>query len=296
MNGQIPTAQSVFFSGRRLAQAELEELERSFFSNLILENGTFKTTNHRRLDDLNALALPFLPPERPLRIMDVAVSSGVSTGEWIDSLQRNGIAHHMTAGDLVVDAFLVAVAPGLRVLVDKTGHALQIDVRGKAIRTPVSRRHFARHPLAVLTTRLCAPLLRAAARHSIGAGLRPGSHRGMSIRPVKLVSTSLTRFPDIEIVEDDILANQQYRDCFHALRAANILNRVYFDDATLRRMLCNLSARLLPGGLLIVCRTDEAAVNNATVFRLNASRGLEVVARLNAGSEIEALALNPGLL
>jgi chemotaxis methyl-accepting protein methylase len=52
------------------------------------------------------------------------------------------------------------------------------------------------------------------------------------------------------------------------LRAANILNLAYFDKATLQRMLRNLRARLLPGGLLIVCRTNDAEVNNASVFTL----------------------------
>jgi hypothetical protein len=54
-------------------------------------------------------------------------------------------------------------------------------------------------------------------------------------------------------------------------------------------MVRNLRARLLPGGLLVVCRTNEAGVNNATVFKLAGDGRLEPIARLNQGSEIADL-------
>ena len=96
----------------------------------------------------------------------------------------------------------------------------------------------------------------------------------------------------IEVVEDDILNNQSYQRSFHVLRAANILNRVYFDDITLTAMLRNLRSRLLPGGLLIVCKTRaNDSVNEATLFKLQDDLKLAVVERLNGGSEVEELAL-----
>src|SRR6185437_1446750 len=102
---------------------------------------------------------------------------------------------------------------------------------------------------------------------------------------------SLSDLPRLRAVEDDILLNTGLARRFHVLRAANILNLAYFDRPTLERMLVNLRGRLLPGGLLIVCRTHEAGVNNASVFTLGGDGRLTLTARLNQGSEITDLVL-----
>jgi hypothetical protein len=57
-------------------------------------------------------------------------------------------------------------------------------------------------------------------------------------------------------------------------------------------MLANLRERLRDGGRLIVCRTKPDGINHGTVFGLDSQRRLQVLARLNQGSEIEAIALS----
>jgi hypothetical protein len=290
----VPTANYLFFSGESFEPQQLEELEKAFFWNVIARNGTFKATNHRRLDDLNEIAAMHLPADRPLKIMDVAVSSGISTGEWTRFLQNSGIQHQMVAGDLLVHAWLVSIGSRLHVLVDKTGYQLQLDIGGNAIRTPLRKRNWLRHGLSILAIKLvmlrAAPALRRASPGQVRD--LPLTRFGVRYRPLQLVSRSLREFEQIEVVEDDILNDRNYGSSFHVLRAANILNRVYFDDTTLTAMLRNLRSRLVPGGLLIVCKTTESDdVNHATLFKLQEDGKLAVVARLNGGSEVEELGL-----
>src|SRR2546423_1557373 len=104
-----PTTRQVF-GAHVSSSAEQEFLERQFFDRVILPNGTFKTTSARRLDDLNQAVLPHLAriPERTLKIMDVSISSGVSTLEWYDFLLENGIRVEMVGTDLTVYASLVS--------------------------------------------------------------------------------------------------------------------------------------------------------------------------------------------
>jgi hypothetical protein len=296
MNATVPTAFELYFARANAQQDErqLEEREDLFFHSIELRNGTRKTTRHRRLDDLNALVQGLLPPQRPLEIMDVAVSSGVSTAEWLIALERAGIECRMLAGDAVVDAFLISLGPRLRALTDRTGHLMQLDVGGAAIRLPPPRR---RDRIRYLPLTL---LMKAATRwFGLGARARPQAgdrpraqgRFGATCRPLTLLSPSLSQLPRLRAVEDDILLDTCYTGRFHVLRAANILNLAYFDVATLQRMLLNLRARLLPGGLLIVCRTNEAGVNDATVFTLQSDGRFSATARLNAGSEIADLVL-----
>jgi hypothetical protein len=280
-NVTIPTAFELYFAGK-----PPEEQEDLFFHSIELRNGTRKTTRHRRLDDLNTLVQGLLPAPRPLEIMDVAVSSGISTAEWLIALENAGIDCRMLAGDAVVEAFLISLGSRLRALADKTGHLMQLDISGKAIRLPPPRR---RDRLLYLPPIL---LMKAATSlFALGAGTPAQQRLGITCVPLTLMSPSLGNLPRLQAVEDDILVNTSYRQRFHVLRAANILNLAYFDRETLRSMLMNLRARLLPGGLLIVCRTNEAGVNNATVFTLEKDGRFRATARLNDGSEIADLVL-----
>jgi hypothetical protein len=285
MTASVPTAFEIYFAGpQRLDERERAAREDLFFHSIQLRNGTYKSTAHHRLDDLNNFVMELLPRERPLEIMDVAVSSGVSTAEWLLALESAGIECHMLAGDALVDARLVSLGR-LRALADKTGHLLQLDVGGRAIRLPPPRRRDR------LRYALLLALMRTATR-LFDLDAQAGQRRfGTTCRPVTLMSPSLTRLQRIRTVEDHILHDTGYARRFHVLRAANILNLIYFDVGTLERMLINLRSRLLPGGLLIVCRTNATGVNDATVFTLAADGRFTATALLNAGSEIEDLVL-----
>ncbi len=108
-------------------------LERAFFEGVRLTNGTFKTTADGRLDDLNSMIIEHLSP-RQLRAKDVAVSSGITTVEWYESLRAAGFSCEMTATDIQTQAALIECSGGLKLLVDRRGTPMQIDVAGFAFR------------------------------------------------------------------------------------------------------------------------------------------------------------------
>ena len=289
----VPTLREALLSVEPLDEKSREELEVRFFYSIKLKNGIRKYTYPHRLDDLNDLVNRLLPPDRPLKVMDVAVSSGVNTLEWANSLRRAGIDCHMMAGDINVNAFLVSIGRHLHVLVDGAGYPLQFDVFGKAIQNPPGRRKLALYFLPISLIKMALFMRFHGMRKACSemADRRYASKFGINCRQVALVSSKLQRSSDINVIEDDILSNAGLRNQFHVLRAANILNRKYFDDDTLVAMLINLRARLTRGGLLIVCLTDERGRNDATVFMLNKAGRFDVVARLGGGSEIEGLVL-----
>jgi glycosyltransferase involved in cell wall biosynthesis len=297
----VPTAKELFFSGAPLDAEASESREHAFFHSIRLKNGTYKTTYSRRLDTVNEIVTKLLPPYRPLEILDVGVSSGLSTLEWMESLERAGIEYRMTASDLCVKAFLLSFGRFGNALVDKAGHPLQFDFLGRAIPYPLGQRRAVRvPPLFVLaqTFRWILPGLFAAlfkqwAIRTEGDAVR---RFGIGCHRVRLLSPRLKEGTSLTILEDDILTAGLFKKCFHVLRAANVLNREYFSDETLIRMLVNLRARLKQQGILVVCRTGEHNVNDGTVFRLNQADRFDVVCRIRNGSEIESLILDlPGV-
>jgi len=279
---RVPTARQLY-GVRGVNGREQESLERSFFTSIRLKNGTYKTTHGRRLDDLNDLVNRCLPRGRLLELMDVAVSSGITTMEWMNSLDRLGIEHHMTAGDLTLRAWLISLGRHLHVLVDRDQHPLQYDVFGRAVPSPPWGRQRAVYTVPIMLLNFVLATRYAA--HEPGAA-------GITRRPLTLVSPRLSERTNVAFVEDDITKSTGWERRFAAVRAANILNRGYFDEPTLAAIVGRLRSRLADGGLLIVCRTDEASGNRATVFSLDERRRFRVVARLNDGAEVEPLVLS----
>jgi hypothetical protein len=287
----VPTARELYLSPARLEPRRQEEVELAFFNSL-RTNRVYKTTYARRLDDLNRLVEAHLPAEKPLRIMDTAVSSGITTAEWVASLSEARIDHCMTAGDLSVQAYLLSFSSNLHVLVDATGHPLQYEVRGRAIPGTPGKRNWLRYFPQLLcmkvALRASLPQLRALVRQEA----RPSRGCGVVCHAIPLVSPALTRLANVSVLEDDLrVYNPALAGRFHVIRAANILNRGYFDADTLVTMLRNLRTRLQRHGLLVVCRTAVGGDNHATLFRLKESGRFGVQARLGNGSEIESLVL-----
>jgi hypothetical protein len=84
-------------------------MEKEFFSSTRLSNGVHKTASPLRLDDANQLMIAVFQKlgVAPETFFDVAVSSGISTIEWFESLQQARLRPSMTATDLTMTAYLV---------------------------------------------------------------------------------------------------------------------------------------------------------------------------------------------
>lgn len=301
MSRQKPTIREIFCTDPSTREpAAQEEYERNFYTRLKLPNDVYKTTHERRLDDVNRIVDDLLPTDRPVRLLDVGISSGISTMEWLDALRSAGIDAHIVGGDLDVVGHLISVGPKIDILVDRKGHVLQIDIGSRSItnhlRYPLARRALLAAPAwcanaAFKMLWLLNPALR---RHIAAGGGEFTSSLGIRCRPLSLLSPRIRPNPAVEIIEDDIVANtQRFEKQFDAIRAANVLNS-YLDPGMLAKMLHTLKSRLRVGGLLVICRTDLRQQNAGSVFRLTESRALELVRRIGNGSELEPFALSGG--
>jgi len=238
--------------------------EGRFFSSIVLANGSFKATCPNRLNDLNALSIPHIRAidHRPLKIKDVACSSGVSTEEWYRALSTAGISTEVTGTDISVEALHLR-GRFVEVLLDRKFNIIHANMAG----TPVH------------------PRILKALRAPVGCILRPFRKR-LTPGTIRLVSRSVR---NVRVEYGDLDDHECQRDrVFDVIRAANILNIAYFEGECLRRMTFDLLRELREMGLFIVCRTREDGSNHATLFRYEGFR-LRVVERLGEGSELESI-------
>lgn len=281
----ILNARSFLTAGDTFTQKE----EAAFFASIRLRNGTFKTTDHHRLDDLNMLVIGEWQKldRKPREIMDVGASSGISTLEWAEALAQAGIDAEIVATDLCMHGSLVPLLPGYEVLLDRDGKVIQHILGNRPVRWSLDGpRDFFRGTgffVAALNALASTLLL-----------LTNGRRRGEA---VLLVNPDARDNARLSFADDDIMAPtpEHLRGRFNAIRVSNLLNRGYFDEAQLRRAVDNLKDRLMDAGsFLIVNRTHADGNNNGTIFQLSEANKFEIVARIRDGSEIEDIVLSAG--
>ena len=261
--------------------------EDAFFGGIKLGNDTFKLTRAGRLADLDAWLLAQLGQESADidQMLDIGVSSGVTTLDLVEQLRRAGYARAVTATDLAVNAYILPVWPGCRALVDRDGHALQYDVCGWALR-PWRRRLDMVDGMVMVRW-----ALNALCRDRLSRLMRDGPPA--EARTVRLVSPRLDRAEDIRVEQDDIMVrNPAFVGRFDLIRAANILNRDYFAPRALGRAMDNAIAYLSgPGAWLLIGRTLPDSTHHASLFRLDETGRLVIADRFGAGSEVEEFVL-----
>jgi hypothetical protein len=285
-----PTTHQVFRGNATGQQQDL--LEREFFGRVVLPNGTVKSTNANRMNDLNAAALPYVQrlAERPVQIMDVGISSGVSTVEWYEQLSGAGIVCEMLATDLTIYASLLTLGSSFGAVIDRHRNILHLDILGRGA-----------PPSATGVQGIFAAAIRLAFRAAMAVdrslppllGQTQEAATGMLLKcePISLLTKKMKQQNALQVIEDDLVAGDrpEFKHAFHVIRAANILNRAYFADATLVQMLNKLKNRLMAEGILMVCRTNDEGINNGTIFRLVGSGNFQILTRIGSGSEIEDL-------
>ncbi len=86
-------------------------------------------------------------------------------------------------------------------------------------------------------------------------------------------------------MHEEDLRTPELEGTFGFVRVANVLNRSYFAEATLRGLVDAVVGRVADGGFVFVVRTHEDDSNHGTYFERRASSMVEV-ARIGAGSEV----------
>ena len=266
--------------------------ETRFFTALKTANATFKRTNAGRFAEIDAAIVEECGRAslRVDQLLDVGISSGITTLELTETLRRAGHRAHVTGTDRSLVAMIVKLPMGCRALVEPGGHILQYDLLGMAVR-PWRRRLDYFTGMILLQAGIRTLFARAAAQAAQSA---VGWHgRGNS---VTLVSRRLAQVADIDLIEDDVTKRSaRLEGRFDFIRAANILNMDYFTPEALARACTNLRSYMAgPGSMLLIVRTLGEERQDGTLFRMTADCRLEVIRRFGNGSEIERIALAGG--
>ena len=263
------------------------QMEQEFFTSIMGKNKTYKTTYHDRFSEIDQLLARQVRAGtmRASHVLDVGVSSGISTLELFTALSADGNDVNMVATDVLIDADIVGVAPGCHALIDKSGFPLMFDVFGMGVKPWITAADYKNG--AFVLRKLTNVLFTSIARRVLD---HPNDDR---VKHVQLITPRLSAQRKISVCHDDIAQyNARFAGRFDLIRAANILNKNYFENDTLIAMIGNLKRYLTgDGGCLLVVRTRENSTNHGTLFRMGGNGSFEAATRFGDGSEIEDIVL-----
>src|SRR5689334_21370539 len=110
------------------------DVQRLFYAGLLMRNGVYKTTLPNRMNELFPMIVSMARrfEMAPLRTLDVACSSGVSTVEMHAAFTRAGLDCEAWGTDLLIRAPHVRRADGCAILFDHERQPIQVEVGGWA--------------------------------------------------------------------------------------------------------------------------------------------------------------------
>lgn len=282
----VPTARRIFLSEKSNGNRQNED-EFRFFSSIKLKNGVTKTTDRNRMRDVDSWFYGFLPNGKVQTLLDVGISSGITTVELCELFEANKAEYRVTGMDSDLTAFLLIFPDGKSVLTDKSGNPIHFEIGGKGFGyvkgTNVS--HRVERALLKLRSGFFTNFRLDGDLETIE---KFTEKNGVEIHRIQLVCREIRENPSIKLLEESIFAENS-GEKYSAIRAANILNKGYFTDAQLADALGKLKNRLETKGFLLVCRTNIEGQNNATLFTLTEENKFALAGRFGEGSEIEDL-------
>ncbi len=242
-----------------LPAEEADRLQEAVLDLFVTANGAFKRTSRARFPSFDALvvrhATEILGPRPAIRVHDLAVSDARTACDFFDAL-RAPFAERLDffASDFCVRVFALSRRGGrVVVVVDDESRPLQI-VAGRFV-LPIPKREGWLFPVNRL---LGEVLLRTRVPELIERSVKgdPSIERREILLVCPRARDYVAREPAFHLDAFDLMKPSAKK--FEIVRAMNVLNRSYFEDAQLALAISHITSSLEEGGLLVTGSNLEA--------------------------------------
>lgn len=286
---------------RDLAAAPDSDRYDTVLTHVLTANGTWRDTARDRFAALDRLLLRALqsrgPAGRPLTVLDVGVSSGITSVRLYELLKPH-FRVKLIATDLMRDAVALRAPAGWAIVFDASRRPLQYVLGRFVLQGQGSESAF--YPLNRLLRRFArwrmlptaAALLERFDLRS-KADFETTTIDGFELTKIPLLARetlqALANEPEFQFEVGNVLEPLRHRA--DVIRAMNVLTPAYFDDGSLRAGVRHCVAALNVRGLLILGRSPNHDPRDvkATIYANDGSGPLQPIHHLNGGYEAAAL-------
>lgn len=242
----------------------VDQVYKSFY----VENGTSKETSRGRFSDLDEKVLGFLKPDSENLILDVGVSSGITSLDLFEKLVQCDYRFSLSISDKFSRFYCAGSA--IRRIYDRDNVLARAYVFSMLADKNLHWKYF--------VSKYSYELVR----------LLPfnGSLAEQLVLYDRRVRNLIEQGRICEVDYDVFSTTLDLQ--FDFVRCMNLLNRSYFSPPDILKAIDNLNKSLKEGGILQIGSTNSAGVNNVSFFR-KVENHLEWLDDVNAGSEIKGL-------
>ena len=243
----------------------VDHLYKSFY----VDNDVSKETSAGRFADIDTRTISLLKRDSENLIHDVGVSSGITSLDLYDRLEREGYRFKLYISDKF--ARFHCTGHAIRRIYDSDNVLTRAYVFSLLVDGKLHPKYF--------VSKYAYKLIK----------LIP--FKGNASGEIVLYDQRLRSLLEQGLVSEtdyDVFRGGPPEMQFDFVRCMNLLNRSYFSDAEISRAIDNLKASLKESGVLLIGRTNAEGKNNASFFRRNQDC-LNWIEDFNEGSEIKEL-------
>lgn len=242
------------------------------YRTLVMSNKTTKQTSKERFKELDNLTLDLLEKKRNPKVLDVGISSGLTTFELfqlLDSQQKN---FHLDATDKYPNIKLYKTW-FYSTIIDNQKKPISIYWGGLYLSNLMSWKYF----ISKVLFKIISKFIIINPKKVIGV---PLFYSGF---------TELAEKNKVRFFDHDVLHPFQFKN-YDFIRVMNILNLSYFSEDQIQKAIVNLRSTLIEGGVLMVGRTFNKK-NHVSIYIKKGSK-LVPKQHINNGSEINRIVIN----
>jgi len=243
----------IYFKSDPHAKSEIEKKIEIIVDNLVMPNGVKKTTYTNRLSGVISEALCSVRlADRDLRILDVPSSTGTTSRQTLELLQKQHRVERFVLGDLYHN---ILYDKRRRCVYDEQGNLLQVAF--KRYYFNIYKGHEFGEQYTLLSTLLLLP-------HSIVSWFLKKRYRlyfDSHIQRMSLIHPDVERLLNngvVELREVDIFNNIPGE--YDLIISFNLLQKNYFSADAISVGIANLAASLTEGGVLVLGDTESYRV------------------------------------
>ena len=240
-----------------------------FYTDIYAQNKTSKRTADKRFADIDKITLKYLSPVNKNTIHDIAVSSGITSDNLYELLQKNNIPFGLDISDKYA---LIYVKEGFISKIFDADKNLFFAYLGNLFAG--DKNIF--FPITVFLYKLIKKLNNTTDFDYSLYLFHPDVLKKINEKKINIVEYDIFKTP--------------LNDKYTFVRCMNILNKGYFSDKELITGIKNIKNSLKENGVFLIGRTNSKGINNVSFFKKTES-GFVCLEDVNQGSEVKNLVL-----
>jgi hypothetical protein len=234
---------------------------------IYVKNGVTKQTSDCRFSDVDNWVIKYLNKDKKNIVHDIAVSNGVTSLQFFNTIKQNSYNTEFYISDKFSKLYISGSS--IMKVYDRDNELLFGYIFCFVATDNIK--------MFILSKILFSLLKKSRVNRNLNEILLYDNTVKKAINNSQIID-----------IDYDVFNDKTYIDTFTFVRCMNLLNYNYFDTDTIKSGILNIKQSLKENGHLLVGRTNQNGINQASLF-IKQNNSFILVENYNEGSEIQKI-------